>query len=490
MYYYSTRNKTIRVSGAEAIVKGLSPDGGLFIPERIPVLNAEEQEELLKLDYPHLAARIMSLYLTDFSEEELLTFTKAAYGPGRFDSCDVAPLRKAGDVSVLELWHGPTCAFKDMALQILPYLLTASAAKCGETAEICILVATSGDTGKAALEGFRDIPGTRIMVFYPRDGVSDVQKLQMISQAGGNVNVVAVNGNFDDAQSGVKEIFSDASVREKLLAANRVLSSANSINWGRLLPQIVYYVWTCLCFRRGGRLTQGQTLDFSVPTGNFGDILAGWYARRMGLPIGKLICASNSNDVLTDFIRTGVYDRNRSFRLTVSPSMDILISSNLERLLASLSGDLSLTASYMEQLRANGRYQISDEVLRLLQAEFSAERVSEEETFAAIRSAWETEGYLLDPHSAVGYAAALRQRRPDTPVALVSTASPYKFSAAVLHSLGAAPEADGFASIDRLQEITGIAAPIPIRSLRGSAVRFTEAVDPSEMRKAVLDFLR
>ena len=365
MKYYSTRDKNVSLSAAEAVKMGLSRDGGLLTPTRIPQIDRAFLERLTPLEYARRAAAVMALYLTDYSEEELLTFGRNAYGPAQFDDPIAAPVRKVENgLYCLELWHGPTSAFKDMALQMLPYLLTASLRKTGEQKTVCILVATSGDTGKAALEGFRDVEHTKILVFYPDGGVSDIQKLQMVTQEGGNVGVCAVRGNFDDAQTGVKTLFSDVSLREELAARGYFLSSANSINWGRVLPQIVYYVSAYCDLVTAEQITMGEKVDVCVPTGNFGNILAAYYARCMGVPIRRLVCASNANNVLTDFLTTGTYDRNRPFYQTASPSMDILISSNLERLLYLLGGrdDQKLTA-LMKSLSETGKYSVDKQVL-------------------------------------------------------------------------------------------------------------------------------
>ncbi len=489
MKYISTRDNSLKVSSAEAIVRGLSPDGGLFVPEVIPHFASGELEKLAGLTYPQLAADIMGRYLEDFSADELKSYTDAAYCPGRYDSYDTAPVRKADGMYFLELWHGPTCAFKDMALQMLPYLLTASMKKCGEERTVCILVATSGDTGKAALEGFRDVPGTCIMVFYPVDGVSDIQKLQMASQQGGNVSVVSVNGNFDDAQTGVKRIFSSVDIAAKIADSGYVLSSANSINWGRLLPQIVYYIWTYLRLVNRGEVKMGDPVDFCVPTGNFGDILAGWYAKQMGLPVGRLICASNKNDVLTQFIETGVYDRNRPFFLTTSPSMDILISSNLERLLFHLSGfDSDLVAGYMKALSTEGKYVVCDDIMKSLRADFAAASLSEEDTAAAIREMWNSDGYLIDTHTAVAYGAA-KGMVASASMVIVSTASPYKFSPAVIAALGHEPDGSGIGDLEKLESLTAVPAPAPLAGLKGAAVRFDSCVQPMEMEQSVLSWL-
>ena len=349
MYYVSTRDVSRRLTASQAIVDGLSRDGGLYLPEQIPQITTEEIKALAALSYPERAARLMKRYLDEFTEEELLGFAKSAYGPAKFDTPAAAPVVKLTENTYIqELWHGPTCAFKDMALQMLPYLLTAE----GMKGDVVILTATSGDTGKAALEGFRDVDRTKILVFYPDGGVSEMQKLQMVTQEGKNVGVCAVRGNFDDAQTGVKRIFSDEALREELAGRGYFLSSANSINWGRLLPQIVYYVSAYCDLLNAGAIEAGDAVNFCVPTGNFGNILSGFYAKKMGVPIGRLICASNENNVLTDFIKTGTYDRNRPFYQTASPSMDILISSNLERLLSLLSGSDEEVRGYYLRAKA------------------------------------------------------------------------------------------------------------------------------------------
>ena len=364
MKYVSTRNQSVRLRASQAIAQGLARDGGLLTPEVFPKLTPALLEDLRGKTYGQRAVAVMKLFLEDFSEEELTAFTQAGYSGEKFDDARVAPLEPlTEDTYCLELWHGPTSAFKDMALQILPHLLSASLVKNQEDKTVCILVATSGDTGKAAMEGFADVPQTKILVFYPKDGVSQVQETQMLTQDGANVGVCAVVGNFDDAQAGVKRIFSDVSIRETLAERGYFLSSANSINWGRVLPQIVYYISAYCDLLRDGRLELGDPVNVCVPTGNFGNILAAYYARDMGVPIQKLICASNSNNVLTDFLRTGVYDRNRPFHTTISPSMDILISSNLERLLFDLSGENDAEIRmYMDALGSAGRYQVSDNI--------------------------------------------------------------------------------------------------------------------------------
>ncbi len=492
MYYQSTRDASLRLTAAEAIARGLSRDGGLFVPAVLPRVERSFLEELLTCGYAQRAAKVMQLFLEDFTPEELKEYTEAAYSEERFGSA-AAPLRKMDDnTAAMELWHGPTCAFKDMALQVMPYLLTASLKKTGEEKQVCILVATSGDTGKAALEGFRDVPGTKILVFYPSDGVSDVQKLQMRTQQGENVGVCAVYGNFDDAQSGVKAIFSDEALREKLANAGYFFSSANSINWGRLLPQVAYYFSAYCDSVSSGLITLGDTLNFCVPTGNFGNILAGWFAKEMGLPVGKLLCASNSNKVLTDFLESGLYDRMRPFHTTMSPSMDILISSNLERLLFYVSGgDDALVRGYMSRLNETGSYQVEESLLRKLQQDFACGWCSEEDTAAAIRKAY-ANGYLVDTHTAValGVLEQYRGRSGDeTPCVVVSTASPYKFCDNVLKSIGNACSGSGTRLIQTLSEVTGTAVPAPLEGLDKREVRFDRVVEKTDMVAAVLDML-
>ena len=490
MKYLSTRDKTLRMDAAEAILTGLSRDGGLLTPESIPQIGEDFLRELAGLSYEARAARVMALYLTDYSEEELLGFARNAYGPAKFDTPAVAPVRKLDDAThCLELWHGPTSAFKDMALQMLPQLLSAALRKRGEEKTACILVATSGDTGKAAMEGFADVPQTKILVFYPKDGVSQVQEAQMVTQEGENVGVCAVVGNFDDAQAGVKRIFSDTAMRETLAERGYFLSSANSINWGRILPQVVYYISAYCDLLNTGDIRMGQRVNFCVPTGNFGDILAAYYAKRMGLPVGKLICASNRNDVLTDFLRTGVYDRNRPFHCTMSPSMDILVSSNLERLLFALSGqDDKLVADYMQQLNKHGGYTVSDEIKAKLKSDFYGGFCSEEETGKVIAEVWKKYNYLIDPHTAVAYDVMekYRQETGDTnKTVFVSTASPFKFSRSVLKALGKDTSGSEFDLIDRLADISGLTIPSRLAGLRDMAERFTGCIEPADMKSFI-----
>ena len=461
-------------------------EGGLFVPEEIPQLLETAWEQLQEMTYQQRAAYVMGFYLDGFSGEELARFAAKAYGPDKFDTPAVAPVRKVDERTYcLELWHGPTCAFKDMALQMLPHLLTASMAKNQEQRTVCILVATSGDTGKAALEGFHDVPGTRIMVFYPAGGVSPVQEAQMVTQEGGNVRVCAIRGNFDDAQTGVKNVF--AACKGKDLHG-AVLSSANSINIGRLAPQVVYYFRAYADLVQAGRIRVGEKVHFVVPTGNFGDILAGYFAKRMGLPVGRLVCASNANDVLTEFISTGVYDRRRPFYKTTSPSMDILVSSNLERLLYLLSeGDCGYVAGLMEQLNREGHYQVSPQLLERLQAEFDCACCDDAGAAEVIRRLWQEQHYLCDPHTAVAWSAAEQVRLEDgAPVMVLSTASPYKFPAAVLGALEGGCDGDEFAMMERLHRLTGTEVPRNLAGLQGRPVRHRDVIDKEQMLDYVL----
>ena len=495
MYYVSTRDHSLQYTPAQAIAQGLSRDGGLFLPVSIPKLPEGALKKMTGMTYQQRAQYIMSLYLEDFTAEELGQFAEKAYGPDKFDTPAVAPLKKVDDGTYcLELWHGPTCAFKDMALQMLPYLLTASLKKNQEEKTVCILVATSGDTGKAALEGFKDVDHTKIMVFYPKDGVSDIQQLQMTTQEGANVGVSAVVGNFDDAQTGVKTLFSDESLREELAQRGYFLSSANSINWGRVLPQIVYYISAYCDLLAQGAVTEGEPVNFCVPTGNFGNILSAFYAKEMGLPIGRLLCASNSNNVLTDFIATGKYDRNRPFYNTVSPSMDILISSNLERLLYLLSGgDDKLVAGYMKELSDTGCYQVSEEMRKKIQSVFVGGFSSEAETEATIGKMMDEHKYLIDTHTAVAFHVLEQYRKEtgdQTKTVVASTASPFKFCDAVLDALNVTDKATGTALLDQLAEVSGMPAPQPLATLKDKQVRFTSWTEKEQMRAVVTDFLK
>ncbi len=494
MYYLSTRNKNLKYTPAQAIAQGLSREGGLFVPAEFPKLPEHALEDLKEMTYQQRAVYVMSLYLEGFTKEELADFADHAYSAEKFDTSAVAPLYKVdGNTHCLELWHGPTCAFKDMALQMLPYLLSASLVKNDEQRTVCILVATSGDTGKAAMEGFKDVPHTRIMVFYPRDGVSEVQELQMRTQEGANVGVCSVVGNFDDAQTGVKRLFSDEALRAELDKRGYFFSSANSINWGRVLPQIVYYISAYADLLKSGAIQNGEKINICVPTGNFGNILAAYYAKQMGLPVNKLICASNSNNVLTEFLKTGIYDRNRPFYTTVSPSMDILISSNLERLLFALNGeDDALVSEYMAQLNATGRYEVNDEIKAKLAENFAAGFTTEEETEQTIGAMWSKEHYLIDTHSAVAFHVLEQYRKEtgdETVSVVASTASPFKFGDAVLKAVGETNVASGIALLDQLHEKTGAAIPAPLAALKSKQPRFDGCVEKENMEQAVLGFL-
>lgn len=494
MLYHSTRDNNKTLTAAGAIAGGLAKDGGLYVPEGFPGISVDDIEKLVKMDYRGRAKYIMSLYLDDFTVDELTEYTSKAYADN-YNSKSAAPVYSVDDKThFLELWHGPTSAFKDMALQMLPYLMTASMKKTGEKRQVCILTATSGDTGKAALEGFCDVEGTKIIVFYPENGVSDVQAMQMTSQEGKNVSVYAVKGNFDDAQTGVKAIFSDEELREKLDGEGWFLSSANSINWGRLLPQIVYYISAYCDLVSDKKINNGDKINFCVPTGNFGNILAGFYAMNMGLPVNRLICASNSNDVLTDFISTGVYDRNRPFFTTISPSMDILVSSNLERLLYHVSGENDeFVRDCMSKLSSDGKYVVSEDVLANIQNIFSCGCCGEEETKAAVADVYTKYNYLIDTHTAVAYSVLEKYRTDtgdDTASVVVSTASPYKFCGAVLDAIGGECAGSGLDMIDALEEKTGVKAPAPLAGLRGKSVRFTGSVEKTKMTDCVVDFIK
>ncbi len=499
MNYRSTRNSALCVTSAYAVTKGLAEDGGLFVPESMPRFSDEELLDMCNKSYAERAFTVFSRLFSDFSPEEIRYCVDGAYNTKNFDTDSIAELKAFdGDdkgVNILELWHGPTCAFKDMALQILPYLLTVSAKKTADGKQIAILVATSGDTGKAALEGFKDVEGTSIAVFYPEDGVSRMQKRQMTTQSGQNVFVSAVKGNFDDCQNGVKAIFTDLTIADRLLKNNILLSSANSINWGRLAPQIVYYVSSYAELVKNKRIAFGDKINIVVPTGNFGNILAAYYAMLMGIRVNKLICASNSNNVLTDFINTGVYDRNRKFYTTVSPSMDILISSNLERLLYHFTdGDDSVIRGWFGALKETGRYEVTGDVKARIKGLFWAGCCSDEETKAQIKKTFDKHSYLLDTHTAVAvnvYEKYRAETGDDTPVLIASTANPYKFSGAVYDALGGKIDTDDeFEIIDRLEELTGTVIPKPLADTKNKSVRFNGSVEKQEMSKAVLDFLR
>ena len=496
MRYVSTRDNQVKVTAARAIAQGISKDAGLFVPESLPVLSRARLEALLDKSYVQRAADVLADFLTDFTPEEIADSVQAAYGTGNFAAEKVAPLTALTDSAyLLELWHGPTCAFKDMALQLLPYLLTLSAKKEADGKEIVILVATSGDTGKAALEGFKDVSGTRILVFYPQDGVSNIQKRQMASQEGANVAVQGVYGNFDDTQTGVKQIFTDNALAERLAAKNLMFSSANSINWGRLVPQIVYYVSAYCDMVQSGAVALGDKVNVCVPTGNFGNILAAYYAAEMGVPLGKLICASNINNVLADFLHTGVYDRRRELHLTSSPSMDILISSNLERLLYDFSGrDDKLIDALMQELMTKGYYAVPAAIKEKMDERFWGGFVDEATVAATIRETYQTKGYLMDTHTAVGmavYGQYAAQTGDTTKTIIASTANPYKFSESILEALDApvADAQDDFASVDALHALTGAPVPGAILRLKELPIRFTQSCQKDEMVRAVEEML-
>lgn len=491
LLYKSTRSKEGTVTASEAILKGLADDGGLFVPEYIPKLDVT-MDELKDMSYQETAYAVMKQFLTDFTEEELKHCIDSAYD-SKFDTEVIAPLVKVEDTYHLELFHGATIAFKDMALSILPHLLTTAAKKNHVTNEIVILTATSGDTGKAALAGFADVPGTKIIVFYPKGGVSRVQELQMVTQKGENTSVVAIHGNFDNAQSGVKEIFEDAGFEKELADAGYQFSSANSINIGRLVPQVVYYVYAYAKLLENEEIASGEAINVTVPTGNFGNILAAYYAKQMGVPIAKLICASNENKVLFDFFRTGVYDKNREFILTSSPSMDILISSNLERLIYTIAGqDAEKTADLMAQLREKGSYEITPEMREHL-ADFEGGFATEKETGEAIHDTYAKTGYVMDTHTAVAAYVCAQYRKnsgDDRKCLVASTASPYKFIHSVMTAIdGKYADKDEFDLVDELSRISGTEIPKAIEEIRNADIRHTRECDAAEMKQAVREIL-
>lgn len=491
MNYVSTRDKSVKVTAATAIAQGISVEGGLFVPDEFPSLEKEDFIKLSKLDYKGKAKYILKFFLNDFTDMEIEDCINGAY-TGSFDNEQPAPISLVGkNTNILELWHGPTCAFKDLALQLLPYLLTTSAKKVNGGKKTVILVATSGDTGKAALEGFKDVPDTEILVFYPSEGVSPMQKLQMNSQKGENVHVCAIQGNFDDAQTVVKQIFTDNAVKEKLAENNMLFSSANSINWGRLAPQIVYYVSAycdLLC-----RDDFDGDFNVVVPTGNFGNILAAYYAKKIGVPINKLICASNSNNVLTDFLKTGTYDRNRDFFTTVSPSMDILISSNLERMLFELCGnDDKQVRKVQSDLSKNGTFTVSSEVKERLKGLFWAGCCDDKSTLATIKKYFNEYSYLPDTHTAVAlnvYNQYTKETGDNRPAVIASTASPYKFAKSVLAAISDEKTDDEFGNVRLLSKLTLTDIPEPIKSLENAKVRFNEVCRKEDMLNAVYSAL-
>jgi threonine synthase len=499
MKYISTRGFEGQFTSAQAILQGIAPDGGLFVPESIPQVSLEQIATLSRMSYVDRAIEILSLYLTDYNEAELRAFAEAAYHEDKFGE-HPAPLVQLNKYNerefMLELWHGPTAAFKDMALQLLPYLMTAAIRKTGSTAQVCILTATSGDTGKAALEGFSEVEGTQVVVFYPSKGVSETQRLQMVTTEGANCHVLAVEGSFDDAQSGVKAIFNDKELAAELATRGILLSSANSINWGRLVPQIVYYFSAYADLLAREKIELGDKINVVVPTGNFGNILAAWYARSMGLPVNKLICASNKNKVLSDFFRNGAYDRRREFFRTNTPSMDILISSNLERLLFEMVYRKAQTlVGWMEQLQQDGLYTVDAQTLRQLQEVFVGGFAEDAGTIRTIRDVYDRTDHLIDTHTAVGFNVYSRyaQRSGDNSCTIfVSTASPFKFSPAVSDALFGNGYSRGRSEETLLNELSaesGLELPLSLKELDLREVRHTGVIGRDAMREALLDIL-
>ena len=489
--YRSTRNNSISLTASQAIIQGLSEDGGLFVPESFPNLDVSAND-LAGMDYRGVAYEVMKLFFTDFTEEELKYCIDHAYD-SKFDTEEIAPLSYVADSYYMELFHGKTIAFKDMALSILPYLMTTSAKKNNIKEQIVILTATSGDTGKAALAGFADVEGTGIVVFYPKGGVSRIQERQMVTQKGNNVKVVGITGNFDDAQTGVKKIFSDAEFKEELKQKGYRFSSANSINIGRLIPQVAYYVYAYSRLVKEGKISAGEPINFTVPTGNFGNILAGFYAKKIGIPVNKLICASNENKVLYDFFETGTYDRNREFILTTSPSMDILISSNLERLIYEIAGcDSDECAKLMSMLSGVGKYEITPE-MKAKCKDFVGGFATEEEVLERIHEIYDKTGYVMDTHTAVAsfvYKMYADKTGDQTTNVVVSTASPYKFTRSVMEALeGKAEQEDDFALIDRLSELSGIPVPNAVEEIRNAEILHNTVCDKDEMKEEVRKFL-
>ncbi len=495
MYYKSTRNSNVNVTSAQAIAQGISKDGGLFVPSEIPSISFDDIKALGEMSYAQRAAFVFTKYLTDFDGAEISYCVDNAYSTKNFDTENIAEIVHLFDGTyMLELWHGPTCAFKDMALQILPYLLTVSTKKINLDKKVVILVATSGDTGKAALEGFKDVPGTQILVFYPEDGVSAMQKKQMTTQEGENVGVCAIKGNFDDAQNGVKKIFTSEEVAEKLSENGYMFSSANSINWGRLAPQIIYYVSSYARLVAENKISMGDKINIVVPTGNFGNILAAYYAKKMGIPVNKLICASNANNVLTEFLTTGIYNRNREFHTTISPSMDILISSNLERLLYHLCGEDDMQIrEWFTKLSVEGRYEVTDSVKAILKEEFYAGCCNDEETKTCINEIFTKYSYICDTHTAVAvkvYEDYVKNTGDNTTTIIASTASPYKFSNSVLDALGKSdPDADEFRLVEELAEVTKLPVPSSLAELKNKEIRFKGSIEKGDMKDFVLETL-
>ena len=491
LLYGSTRGGETGVTASQAVLKGLANDGGLYVPERIPTLDVT-MDELAGMTYQETAYAVMKQFLTDYTEEELKYCISHAYDE-KFDTEEIAPLAKADGMYFLELFHGKTIAFKDMALSILPYLMTTAAKKNHAKNEIVILAATSGDTGKAAMAGFADVPGTRIIVFYPKNGVSRVQELQMLTQKGANTSVVGIEGNFDDAQTGVKKIFGDKEFAKELDAMGFQLSSANSINIGRLVPQVVYYVYAYAKLLANGEIEKDEKVNVVVPTGNFGNILAAYFAKQMGVPFGKLICASNDNKVLYDFFQTGTYDRNREFVLTTSPSMDILISSNLERLIYKISGeDARKDTDLMTELKTKGSYAITGEMKANL-ADFAAGYATEEQVAKTIHDVYEDTGYVMDTHTAVAatvYKAYREDSKDDRKTVIASTASPYKFAGSVMSAIDPKYKGqDDFKLIEELQKVSGTEIPNAIKEIMNAEIRHNTECDVDQMEQTVKNIL-
>ena len=499
MEYISTRGFEGKFTAQEAIIKGIAPDGGLFVPESIPVLTEDDIEQMKNMQFCEISARVLSKYLDDFSEDELLGYTREAYSEEKWGENPV-PLVQLNSYNdreyILELWHGPTCAFKDVALQMLPHLMTASMRKTGENKKICILTATSGDTGKAALEGFKDLPGTEIIVFYPTGGVSEAQKLQMVTTTGDNTHVIAVNGCFDDAQTGVKNIFADKAFNDELLAGGIKLSSANSINWGRLAPQIAYYVYAYIELLRTEKIEKGEAINIVVPTGNFGNILAAWFAKQMGIPVRKLICASNKNKVLCDFFSSGKYDRNREFFKTTSPSMDILISSNLERLLFEITdGNSEQVKAWMSELNGEGVYKVDEKTLKKMQMLFVGGFADDTGVTKTILDVYDRTDNVVDTHTAVGFNIYNRYHTrsgDETKTVFASTASPFKFSAAVMDAIRGEGFSDGKSVEEVIKELSdesGLEIPEAIKDLSKKPILHTDVIDKEQMEDKVRSIL-
>ena len=499
MKFISTRGYDKKYSAQEAIVMGIAPDGGLFVPESIPTLSSSDIDELCTKSFAEISARVLSMYLEDFTEAELLDYTTQAYAEEKWGEIPL-PLVQLNDYNdkeyILELWHGPTSAFKDVALQLLPHLLTASVKKTGENKKICILTATSGDTGKAALEGFKNLPGTEIIVFYPTGGVSEAQKLQMITTDGDNTHVIAVNGCFDDAQTGVKMIFGDTEFAKELDSKGIKLSSANSINWGRLAPQIAYYVYSYVDLLRREKIEKGEAINFVVPTGNFGNILAAWFAKQMGIPVKKLVCASNKNKVLCDFFSSGKYDRNREFFKTTSPSMDILISSNLERLLFEITDmNAQQVKEWMSELNSTGVYTVDAKTLKKMQMLFVGGFADDTGVSKTILEVYDRTDNVVDTHTAVGFNIYNRYRQrsgDETKTVYVSTASPFKFSASVMDALRGEGYSDGKDIMEVMKELSdesGLEIPAAIKDLPNKPILHKDVIDKEEMKAKVASIL-